>query len=574
MVDRRVGTLPAPLSTIVFHYDEENGGQPCEAAFLSELKDRSGPGVQEVVVLVSPTSLQRRRKVYQNLPHVRVEALRIAEKELNASRMLCMMGADNLEQVPLYLHTALSILRDMSAENFIYQDFRKRLKEPRFNRNQNSMLQLRLDLLDSFLKGSDADMSSYFKPGRLVIIDLSDPFVDGTTAAMLFDICLGLFIEWKVSTGKLIVLDEAHKYLTNSDANQFTKRICSTIRQQRHLAARVVVSTQEPTIVPSSVLDLLSWIICHRFSSPSWVKHLMDHVCVHEGRQKSDDRKDSEAGDSDSAWEKRVMTLHTGEAIVFSPSSLFVSAQGKLATLATGYALIKTRPRLTRDGGASIFALNDAADAPMDVGLLTPDTPEIQEVIPSALAIEVNKSLIEAINHVSNGHNSPWVNSSAVANALLKSNPLAYSGSFKSFLTEISTTNIVFMRGEGVEFEVTLHPSLRDNAKGKAAETFGSSSLTTFKFEPLSNSTDSTEKPATSGLSYPDKFQSLVDAIRKLEPSPGEWVWISRIGSQLGSSGYKNNGYSRLKPYIEAAQEAGILSIRDRGSQKQVSLII
>ncbi|PVF93467.1 hypothetical protein CPB86DRAFT_715372 [Serendipita vermifera] len=378
MVDRRVGTLPAPLSTIVFHYDEENGGQPCEAAFLSELKDRSGPGVQEVVVLVSPTSLQRRRKVYQNLPHVRVEALRIAEKELNASRMLCMMGADNLEQVPLYLHTALSILRDMSAENFIYQDFRKRLKEPRFNRNQNSMLQLRLDLLDSFLKGSDADMSSYFKPGRLVIIDLSDPFVDGTTAAMLFDICLGLFIEWKVSTGKLIVLDEAHKYLTNSDANQFTKRICSTIRQQRHLAARVVVSTQEPTIVPSSVLDLLSWIICHRFSSPSWVKHLMDHVCVREGRQKSDDRKDSEAGDSDSAWEKRVMTLHTGEAIVFSPSSLFVSAQGKLATLATGYALIKTRPRLTRDGGASIFALNDAADAPMDVGLLTPDTPEIQ----------------------------------------------------------------------------------------------------------------------------------------------------------------------------------------------------
>jgi hypothetical protein len=84
------------------------------------------------------------------------------------------------------------------------------------------MLQLRLDLLDSFLKGQDADMSSYFKPGRLVIIDLSDPFVDGeilgfhnfpnyiahyltgTTAAMLFDICLGLFIEWKVSTGKLI----------------------------------------------------------------------------------------------------------------------------------------------------------------------------------------------------------------------------------------------------------------------------------------------------------------------------------------------------------------------------------
>jgi len=41
------------------------------------------------------------------------------------------------------------------------------------------MLQLRLDLLDSFLQGKGGDVSSFFKPGRLVIIDLSDPFVNG-----------------------------------------------------------------------------------------------------------------------------------------------------------------------------------------------------------------------------------------------------------------------------------------------------------------------------------------------------------------------------------------------------------
>jgi hypothetical protein len=42
-----------------------------------------------------------------------------------------------------------------------------------------AMLQLRLDLLDSFLQGNGGDVSFFFKPGRLVIIDLSDPFVDG-----------------------------------------------------------------------------------------------------------------------------------------------------------------------------------------------------------------------------------------------------------------------------------------------------------------------------------------------------------------------------------------------------------
>ena len=41
------------------------------------------------------------------------------------------------------------------------------------------MLQQRLSLLNSFLKGDGGDISSFFKEGRLVVVDLSDPFVDG-----------------------------------------------------------------------------------------------------------------------------------------------------------------------------------------------------------------------------------------------------------------------------------------------------------------------------------------------------------------------------------------------------------
>lgn len=148
-----------------------------------------------------------------------------------------------------------------------------------------------------------------------------------------------------------LVLDEAHKYLTNADANRFTKTICSIIRQQRHLAARVIVSTQEPTVVPASVLDLLSWVVCHRFSSPSWVKHLRHHLCVEEAENKADDDLPVP-----SDWGQRVMALRTGEALLYSPGSLFLSQRGRLATLSSGYAVIKTRPRLTRDGGASLLA--------------------------------------------------------------------------------------------------------------------------------------------------------------------------------------------------------------------------
>jgi hypothetical protein len=35
-----------------FHFDEENGERPCEAAYLSELKD-GRRGIEEVLVLVS-----------------------------------------------------------------------------------------------------------------------------------------------------------------------------------------------------------------------------------------------------------------------------------------------------------------------------------------------------------------------------------------------------------------------------------------------------------------------------------------------------------------------------------------
>ncbi|KAG8794900.1 hypothetical protein FRC17_008216 [Serendipita sp. 399] len=204
MVDRRVGSLPAPLATVVFHYDQENGSRPCEAAYLSELKEGGMQGVKDVVVLVSPNNWEQRRGVYAHLEHVRVEPLRIAESDLNAPRMLSMMGVDGSEVIPLYLHRALSILRDTPSDTFTYKGFRHQLEREAFNTTQSNMLQIRLELLESFLRGIGPDISSFLRPGKLVIIDLSDPFVDGTTAAMLFDICLGLFIGRDGLKGKLI----------------------------------------------------------------------------------------------------------------------------------------------------------------------------------------------------------------------------------------------------------------------------------------------------------------------------------------------------------------------------------
>ena len=179
------------------------------------------------------------------------------------------------------------------------------------------------------------------------------------------------------------MLDEAHKYLTNADANQFTKSICSIIRQQRHLATRIVVSTQEPTVVPASILGLLSWVICHRFSSPSWTSHLSQHISI----------KNAE-GDSDVPdWSERVMTLATGQALLYSPPSLFVSKNRTSAMLASGYAIIKTRGRLTLDGGASLLATGahgeySTADYKR-TGLMTPPSVHILPVAVPCTEVDI-----------------------------------------------------------------------------------------------------------------------------------------------------------------------------------------
>lgn len=143
-----------------------------------------------------------------------------------------------------------------------------------------------------------------------------------------------------------VVLDEAHKYLTNSDVDRFNQAICSIIRQQRHLAARVIISTQEPTVVPSSMLDLMSYIICHRFSSPSWSRHLRGHISTH-----------TETSSGTQSWDDAVVNLETGEALLFSPSALCTDGNDELVKLGNGYVHLFTRPRITRDGGQSILAV-------------------------------------------------------------------------------------------------------------------------------------------------------------------------------------------------------------------------
>lgn len=86
-------------------------------------------------------------------------------------------------------------------------------KKESFNPAQLTGLEQRMALLTSFLdtRPRSAPQTDRFVAGQLTIVDLSDPFIDPASACGLFEIITRLFVRAEVGTGKVLVVDEAHK---------------------------------------------------------------------------------------------------------------------------------------------------------------------------------------------------------------------------------------------------------------------------------------------------------------------------------------------------------------------------
>lgn len=356
------GTNPNPLAALVFHYDSFTGSestQLCEAAYLCS----SGIPVR---VLVSPSNLPALRELYRNLPGLPRDAPRpeviplyLQEHHLTVSRMMTLMAVNEGGHVPLYLEVLFKVLRDMSRTNAAhcsldYLEFKDRLAAQGFSREQKGPLNMRLSLLESFLahreqnESSKSRLNDMFNSAQatVTIVDLSCPFVNENDACALFSICLSIFMENRGDCGRIVALDEAHKFLTKTgEAEKLTDQVISIVRQQRHLAARIIVATQEPTLAPR-LLDLCNVSIVHRFNSPAWFEVLRAHLA---GAGSGTDQIHKDLFEM-------IVGLGTGEALIFCPSALFDVQDSEIQSLTNAFVRVRIRKRVTADGGRSILA--------------------------------------------------------------------------------------------------------------------------------------------------------------------------------------------------------------------------
>ncbi|KAI0291705.1 hypothetical protein BC826DRAFT_1092279 [Russula brevipes] len=286
---RALGRLVKPLSGLVLHVGETGAcAAPCEAAYVSVsvIDNAEAPPVR---VYVAPSSLGRMKKVYGRLgDNLEVKPFYFSESELDAAAFLSLMAVHSSDNAPLYVQTVLSVLREM-GEKYTYATGR------------------------AICPWGDHDN------------DLSDPFVDPAMAGAIFEICIRLFQRASVDTGKVLVVDEAHKYLSETNTSApLTQALLSLVRQQRHMSMRVIVSTQEPTVLPSAFLALCSTIILHRFASPAWWEHLKKHISQ---------RSDSVAG------------------------SAAAGSSAELMQFSRNFIIARTRKRVTADGGTSVMVV-------------------------------------------------------------------------------------------------------------------------------------------------------------------------------------------------------------------------
>ncbi|KIV89316.1 hypothetical protein PV10_08893 [Exophiala mesophila] len=366
------GRNPTPLAGVVFHYDRFTSSsttQLCRAAYLCAL------GVP-VRVLVSPSHLTEMEKLYQGLPGLaengmkpEVLPLYMKESHLTVASIMSFMTMDGIDKIPLCMEVLCKTLRDIAREKgpgagLDYLDFTARLERKGFFRMDAGVVSLRLQLIETFLAGRDqsADANDVLDtmftpaPGTLTIVDLTCPFINEGDACALFAQCLSLFMEKRGECGRIVALDQADRYLTQSgEAERLTKQVASIIRHQTHLATRVMVAAQEPTLSPK-LLELFDVTILHHFNSPTWYRTLTEQV--------ASVRLHSE---HNAELFQTIASLNTGRALIFSPPGILDVHNDMAVIVRNDIVNLKIRSRLPTDGGERLLSVGMASSAADEV---------------------------------------------------------------------------------------------------------------------------------------------------------------------------------------------------------------
>jgi DNA phosphorothioation-dependent restriction protein DptH len=327
-----VNVLPAPLATVIFHYSPTQDYKPeftsmvmpntdqQQIARLQEQYGASPQALRDMVLLVPAAKLTERRNEY---PDIEVQPITFAASELKAIHWKFLMGAIGSQSMYIReMNLMMKQLRDKLTLEGLRQEVENSTMADRLKKLAQDRLRFAAEYIDD-----SRELSGFIRPGRLIIVDVRDEFIEKDEALGLFVVLLQIFSEatYQGSTfNKLVVFDEAHKYIENGD---LVAGLIEVVREMRHKGTSILVASQDPPSVPVSLIELSSQIILHRCNSPAWLKHI----------QKANTSLNS-------LTPEKMSRLGAGEAYIWS-------AKATDEGFTKGAIKVKLRPRVTRHGG-------------------------------------------------------------------------------------------------------------------------------------------------------------------------------------------------------------------------------
>jgi hypothetical protein len=277
----------------------------------------SPAALNEVLILTSADKLDQRRHEF---PNVQVEPIYFSSNELSFKDWRFLMGVVGNQMYMKQINMIMRQLRDQLT----LDNLRTQIDASPLSDAQKQIANIRLNFAAQFINDKRR-LADILHPGRLIIVDLRDEFIDKDEALGLFVVMLDIFANAGREEGfnKLIVFDEAHKYMDNPD---LTGHIV-VIRQMRHQGVSVLIASQDPPSLPNAIIELSSLVILHRFNSPQWLKHVQRSVTA-------------------------LSDLTPAQMAALRPGEAYIWATKATETLFTQKAVkIHLRPRVTRHGG-------------------------------------------------------------------------------------------------------------------------------------------------------------------------------------------------------------------------------
>jgi len=340
--------LKVPQTTLVVHYDQ-NTTSICEAAGLLSLNRNIKAKMNQVghtvgaipkekaVILVSPAFYLQRKKFYGDT--CTVKPLLFRWRSLTADHIKRIMRIESGDN-QLYVASFLDLLRSYQKKAVVpdFADFLKQVRDVCSIGTQKGPLDQRINLLESIvaeseknsgLVGESLDLVSSSKDGyHLIIADMTDPLLSKDEANGLFQVLTEQFRTLPTKGGKVLMLDEAHKYMMGEKSDGLSEAIVNAARLMRHDGLRLVVSTQSPKALAPELLELVTIAALHHFHSPDWFSYIKQKLPL---------------GDDDF---ESILSLNSGEAVAFATTH-------DLYGPGICSFKMRIRPRITADLGSS-----------------------------------------------------------------------------------------------------------------------------------------------------------------------------------------------------------------------------